>query len=69
AACRDFIKALEACHAEWWGARYFGSCNKVKNELNLCFRKERLRRAAQNREVSKERRTRIEAAWKELEMD
>ncbi|GJJ12297.1 hypothetical protein Clacol_006538 [Clathrus columnatus] len=67
--CRDFIRALEQCHAEWWGARFFGSCNTAKRELNMCLRNERITRAAKNREVSKERRERTEAAWKQLEVE
>jgi Cytochrome c oxidase biogenesis protein Cmc1 like len=38
--CKEFIAALEECHAEWWGARFTGACNQVKRELNLCLRKE-----------------------------
>ena len=38
--CREFIEALERCHSTWWGARFTGACNRSKQELNLCLRKE-----------------------------
>ncbi|KAF8495366.1 hypothetical protein JB92DRAFT_2553210, partial [Gautieria morchelliformis] len=67
--CKDFIAALDQCHSQWWGARFMGTCNKAKQELNMCLRKERLDRAARNREVSRERRKKTEAGWQGLEED
>lgn len=37
--CREFIQALEACHASTW-SRLTGGCNQQKNSLNKCLRKE-----------------------------
>ena len=37
--CKEFIRALEECHSDFW-AKYTGGCNGIKNELNLCLRKE-----------------------------
>lgn len=34
--CKDFIQALEACHATGW-KRFTGACNDTKNELNKCL--------------------------------
>ncbi|KIJ44261.1 hypothetical protein M422DRAFT_228303 [Sphaerobolus stellatus SS14] len=64
--CKDFIEALERCHSEWWGARFIGTCNQTKHELNMCLRRERLERQTQNQIVAKERKERREAAWKDL---
>ncbi|PCH38357.1 UPF0287-domain-containing protein [Wolfiporia cocos MD-104 SS10] len=64
-ACQDFIDALDACHANPW-AKWTGGCNAAKHELNMCLRKERVERTAKNREKAKERRAKIEQAWKEI---
>lgn len=37
--CREFIQALDACHANSW-ARLTGGCNQEKDSLNMCLRKE-----------------------------
>ena len=37
--CREFIQALDACHANNW-AKWTGGCNQAKNDLNMCLRKE-----------------------------
>lgn len=37
--CKELIKALEECHTSVW-ARYFGGCNQIKHDLNMCLRKE-----------------------------
>jgi COX assembly protein 2 len=37
--CKDFIKALEECHATGW-RRFTGACNRQKDELNRCLRTE-----------------------------
>lgn len=63
--CQEFIQALEACHANSW-AKWTGGCNGVKNDLNMCLRKERIDRTAKNREGAIQRRQRTEQAWKEL---
>lgn len=61
--CREFIKALEECHASGW-SRFIGTCNKHKEELNNCLRAERSKKAAANREDSKARKARAEQASK-----
>ena len=37
--CREFIQALEACHASTW-LRLTGGCNGQKHALNKCLHKE-----------------------------
>ncbi|KAF9643000.1 UPF0287-domain-containing protein [Thelephora ganbajun] len=66
--CKEFFQALEACHADNW-RKWTGGCNNVKTELNMCLRKVRLEASARNREHAKERRKKIENAWKELHHD
>ncbi|KAI6038989.1 hypothetical protein EDC04DRAFT_2688406 [Pisolithus marmoratus] len=63
--CREFIQALDTCHANNW-ARLTGRCNQEKDKLNQCLRKERVERSARNRADAKEQRTKTEKAWKEL---
>ena len=36
AACKDFILALEACHADTW-SKFTGGCNNTKIALNRCL--------------------------------
>ncbi|EIW85264.1 UPF0287-domain-containing protein [Coniophora puteana RWD-64-598 SS2] len=64
-ACREFIQALDACHASNW-ARLTGGCNKEKLRLNECLHKESLARSSRNREHAKEQRLKTEQSWKEL---
>ncbi|KAI0781169.1 hypothetical protein BD413DRAFT_503228 [Trametes elegans] len=66
--CRDFIQALEACHANGW-SRWTGACNQAKHELNMCLRKERIDRTTKNREEAKTRREKTEQALRELHAD
>ncbi|EKM82982.1 hypothetical protein AGABI1DRAFT_97905 [Agaricus bisporus var. burnettii JB137-S8] len=63
--CKDFIKALEECHATGW-RRFTGACNKQKDELNRCLRTERVARSARNRETAKERKLKAEQALKDF---
>ncbi|OJA17275.1 hypothetical protein AZE42_10812 [Rhizopogon vesiculosus] len=66
--CREFIQALDACHANNW-ARLTGGCNQEKDSLNVCLRKERVERSSRNRTQAKEKRLKTEQAWKELHQD
>ncbi|PAV23726.1 cytochrome c oxidase biogenesis cmc1 [Pyrrhoderma noxium] len=50
--CKELIKALEECHTSVW-ARYFGGCNQIKHDLNMCLRKERIERTKRNGEDAK----------------
>ncbi|KZT65458.1 hypothetical protein DAEQUDRAFT_676864 [Daedalea quercina L-15889] len=63
--CREFIEALDACHANSW-AKWTGGCNQAKHDLNMCLRKERIERTTRNREDAKKRRQNTEQVWKEL---
>ncbi|KAL4064300.1 hypothetical protein J3A83DRAFT_3678344 [Scleroderma citrinum] len=63
--CREFIQALDACHANNW-ARLTGGCNQEKNKLNQCLRKERVERSNRNRANAKERQMKTERALRDL---
>jgi len=64
-ACKDFIEALQTCHASSW-AKWTGGCNQAKWDLNECLKKDRANQAAENRANAKERRAKTEKAWQEL---
>ncbi|KAF6764816.1 hypothetical protein DFP72DRAFT_869348 [Ephemerocybe angulata] len=63
--CKEFIEALERCHASGWN-RLTGMCNNDKDALNTCLRAERKDRTAKNNEKAKERRSKAELALKEF---
>jgi COX assembly protein 2 len=44
-----------------------GNCTDAKYKVNMCLRGLRLERTRQNREAAKEKRERIERAWKEID--
>ncbi|KAF7777499.1 hypothetical protein Agabi119p4_3571 [Agaricus bisporus var. burnettii] len=56
--CKDFIKALEECHATGW-RRFTGACNKQKDELNRCLRTERVARSARTQRFQRFMTSRI----------
>ncbi|KAF7965410.1 hypothetical protein HWV62_1561 [Athelia sp. TMB] len=66
--CKDFIQALEACHAKGW-TRFTGACNEAKTELNQCLHAETIKRAALNREKARESRKRVEKGWADFNAD
>ncbi|KAF9483781.1 UPF0287-domain-containing protein [Pholiota conissans] len=63
--CKDFIQALEQCHASGW-TKFLGACNKQKDALNHCLRTERLNRTAENREHARERKAKTDQALQEF---
>ncbi|KAL4251672.1 COX assembly mitochondrial protein [Abortiporus biennis] len=67
-ACKEFIEALEACHASTW-AKWTGGCNQAKLDLNSCLHQHRADNAAKNREAAKKRRDKTNQAWKDLHED
>ena len=66
-ACEDIIIQLQQCHESSF-ARYFGQCNSIKRELSACFRDERFARQKQNQSFGRERKAKVEARWKEVEV-
>ncbi|KAH8117432.1 hypothetical protein DFH11DRAFT_1505082 [Phellopilus nigrolimitatus] len=66
--CKEFIDALEQCHSSFW-SKYFGGCNSIKHDLNMCLRKERVDRAVRNREDAKVRAERRQKALEVLHQD
>jgi COX assembly protein 2 len=75
------MDALEQCHSNNW-ARLLGQCNRQKEGLNACLRKEvrqqvmpwfpayaydqRIERTTENRETAKERKLKAEQARKKF---
>ncbi|TFL06916.1 hypothetical protein BDV98DRAFT_496179, partial [Pterulicium gracile] len=66
--CREFIEALEACHLSTF-AKFTGGCNKQKDLLNGCLRKERNARSAEHLEKSKVRNAHMKEVWREFHED
>lgn len=48
-------------------ARFFGQCNDIKHDLNMCLREERLERTAANRESAKIRTEKKEALFRRID--
>ena len=68
-ACEDVVRALEECHERSLGLRIFGLCNEAKVEVNKCLRAARQAKQAQNRERAKQERAKVEARWREIDMN
>ena len=51
-ACHDVIKNLEICHTEW--KKFFGGCNQMKIDLNMCLRAEVSCFSVRTKEVKEE---------------
>ncbi|CAD6581269.1 MAG: hypothetical protein CYPHOPRED_001536 [Cyphobasidiales sp. Tagirdzhanova-0007] len=64
--CKEVIEALEECHKIGW-RKYFGQCNQLKHDLNMCLRSERFDRREKNHEEAKARRSKAEKVWKEID--
>ncbi|KAF9009354.1 hypothetical protein BDQ17DRAFT_1235662 [Cyathus striatus] len=64
--CKDFIEALEKCHATSTWGKFLGVCNRQKDELNYCLRTERVARTTHNRELAIERKAKADQALKEF---
>ncbi|KIM23729.1 hypothetical protein M408DRAFT_332216 [Serendipita vermifera MAFF 305830] len=65
--CREFIEALNACHANWL-KKYTGGCNDEKTRLNSCLRQERMDRTTRHREEAKRKKQVVDEnmrKWKE----
>ncbi|KAI0340633.1 hypothetical protein BDW22DRAFT_1334238 [Trametopsis cervina] len=65
AACKEFIEALEVCHADSW-AKFTGGCNSTKIQLNKCLHAQSMKQAAANREKAKITREKTEQAWQQI---
>ena len=63
------MQILDECHANGFFHKVIGSCNKAKQDLNMCLRAERLERTAKNRELAKREREKIKEKWKEIDMN
>ena len=44
-----------------------GGCTDAKQQVNMCLRAERLKRTQRNRDLAKEKRTKIETKWAEID--
>ncbi|PVF99792.1 UPF0287-domain-containing protein [Serendipita vermifera] len=67
-ACREFVEALHACHADWV-KKLTGGCNDIKRELNNCLRKERVDRTNKNREEAKAKKALIAEKMRRWEVN
>lgn len=65
--CADVVAALEECHARGFLWKVTGNCTEAKYKVNMCLRAQRLERTRVNREAAKEKRKKIEEAWKEID--
>ena len=63
------MRVLDECHAQGFLHKVIGSCNKAKQDVNMCLRAERLERTARNRERARKEREKIKEKWKEIEMN
>lgn len=63
------MTALDECHARGFMWKAAGMCSSLKHEVNMCLRAERLDRTKINREIAKEKRTKYEAKWKEIDAE
>ncbi|GAM85821.1 hypothetical protein ANO11243_038290 [Dothideomycetidae sp. 11243] len=61
------MTALEECHARGFIWKSMGMCTEAKHAVNMCLRAERLERTRANRENAKEKRRKMEAAWREID--
>ena len=61
------MTALDECHARGFLYKAVGGCNSIKTEVNKCLASERGKKSQRNRETGLERRTRIEAVWKQFD--
>jgi COX assembly protein 2 len=68
-ACSEVIAALEECHARGFLWKSLGNCNTFKEQVNVCLRAERNRRAAENRTTGTNNRDKWMKVRKELGMD
>ncbi|KAI9145776.1 hypothetical protein BKA69DRAFT_1049551 [Paraphysoderma sedebokerense] len=66
--CEDIIQQLQKCHETAGLKKYLGWCNSVKYELNRCLTADYKRKRLENSEKAKERRSKAEQAWKDLNL-
>ncbi|KAH8824822.1 hypothetical protein DL96DRAFT_1711872 [Flagelloscypha sp. PMI_526] len=62
--CKDFIEALEKCHAGL--GKWVGACNQQKLELNKCLHGVSMKRRENNSNMAKERALRVQQAKDEF---
>ena len=68
-ACEDVVRMLEECHERSLALRIFGLCNEAKSNVNKCLGAARFDKQAQNRERARAERAKIEARWREIDMN
>ncbi|KAF2281264.1 UPF0287-domain-containing protein [Westerdykella ornata] len=66
-ACAEVIRILDECYARGFLYKLTGSCTDAKLAVNKCLRAQRLERSRLNREEAKQKRQKIEAAWREID--
>ncbi|EJD53194.1 hypothetical protein AURDEDRAFT_157760 [Auricularia subglabra TFB-10046 SS5] len=66
--CKQFVEALEACHADPLKKWTF-QCGGIKRELNMCLRALRVEKAEKNRAEGRIRKEKFQEALKDLHAD
>jgi COX assembly mitochondrial protein 2 len=61
------MRLLDECHDRGFMWKAVGGCNGEKTAVNKCLRAQRLERTKRNREVAKEKREKLDLAWKEID--
>ncbi|CAO3695895.1 unnamed protein product [Rhizopus stolonifer] len=65
--CYQVIEALNECHRAGTFNKFIGTCNAAKTAVDACLQQEFLAQRKVNKEISKEKRRKMEAIWKEME--
>ncbi|KAL4428242.1 hypothetical protein ABPG75_002331 [Micractinium tetrahymenae] len=62
-SCKEYILALKGCHKDNPVAKFWGVCNQVAIDLNLCFKQEKVVKRAKNKERIAREQERLRARW------
>jgi COX assembly protein 2 len=67
--CAHLIRQLEECHAGGFWPKLTNRCSKIKDSLNKCLGQEFAQQRKANFEKARERRRRVEEAWRRWEQE
>ncbi|KAF1812381.1 UPF0287-domain-containing protein [Eremomyces bilateralis CBS 781.70] len=65
--CEEVMTALDECHARGFLWKTVGGCTKAKHAVNMCLRKERLKRTQENRDKAKVKNAKIREIWADID--
>ncbi|KAI8361163.1 hypothetical protein B0O80DRAFT_525053 [Mortierella sp. GBAus27b] len=66
-SCEDIIIELDKCHKSGFLNRYLGGCNHLKQAMNDCLQAEFDINRKKHFEKAKEKRKKVEEAWKDMD--